>query len=156
MNTKKAFLSEQLKVLVVGNNPIELGRVFESLNDLHGKQVVTEIAFDLKSIIERLAKFKPNFILIDDNVGAIELNNSVKTLIRYRKTRSIPITVLKNSNYHEAISSGVLNYVLKANLTGESLFKALENSMKFRQTQQFLRESYRKRKGQLSRLIRQI
>ncbi len=155
MKTKESYasLSEELNVLVVGNNPIELGRVFDSLNEIPGKRIITEIAFDLKTIIERLARFTPNFILIDDNVGKSELSNSVKALVRYRKTKSIPITILKNSNYHEAISSGVLNYVLKANLSGESLYKALKNSIKFRKTQHYLHHAYRSRKGQLARLI---
>src|SRR5450432_2851114 len=122
MKTKENLtsLSEELNVLVVGNNPIELGKVFDSLNEIHGKRIITEIAFDLKTIIERLSKFTPNFILIDDNIGKSELNNSVQALLRFRKTKSIPITVLKNSNYHEAINPGVLNYVLKDHLTGES------------------------------------
>jgi hypothetical protein len=154
MKTKKyTSLLEELNVLVVGNNPIELGRVFDSLNRVPGKRIITEIAFDLKTVIERLAKFTPHFILIDDNIGQLELRNSVQALLRYRKTKSIPITVLKNSNYHEAINSGVLNYILKENLTGESLYVAFKNSIKFRQTQLYLYKAYRKRKGQLLRLI---
>ena len=156
MKTKesRAPLPEELNVLMVGNNPIDLDRVFESLNRIPGKRIITEIAFDLKTMVERLTRFTPHFILLDDNIGKSELTNSVQALLRFRKTKKIPITVLKNSNYQEAINSGVLNYVLKANLTGESLYKALKNSMKFRQTQRYLYNAYRKRKGQLARLIR--
>ena len=155
MKTKESLvaLPEVLHVLVVGNNPIDLGRVFDSLNRIPEKRIITEIAFDLKTIVVRLDRFTPNFILIDDNIGKSELTNSVRALLRFRKTKRIPITVLKNSNYHEAICAGVLNYVLKANLTGESLYKALKNSIKFRQTQRYLRNAYRRRKGQLGRLI---
>jgi CheY-like chemotaxis protein len=154
MKTKRyGSLLEELNVLVVGNNPTELGRVFDSLNGVPGKRIITEIAFDLETIVDRLTRFKPNFILIDDNIGKSELNNSVQALLRYRKTKRIPITVLKNSNYQEAISSGVMNYILKEHLTGESLYKALKNSMKFRQTQRYLFISYKRRKGQLSRLL---
>src|SRR5882762_11133392 len=106
-------LLEELKVLVVGNNPTDLGRVFDSLNGIPGKLIMTEIAFDLKTIVDRLTTFTPNFILIDDNIGKSELKNSVQALLRSRKTKRIPITVLKNSNYTEAITSGVLNYILK-------------------------------------------
>jgi hypothetical protein len=155
MKTKRiASFLEELNVLVVGNNPTDLGRVFDSLNGIPGKRIMTEIAFDLKTIIDRLTRFTPNFILIDDNIGKSELKNSVQALLSYRKTKSIPITVLKNSNYQEAITSGVLNYILKEHLTGESLYKALTNSMKFRQTQRYLYLAYKKRKGQLARLLR--
>jgi hypothetical protein len=145
---------EELNILVVGNNPIELGHVFNSLDSIPGKKIVTEIAFDLKSVFERLARFTPTFILIDDNIGKMELKLAVQALLKYRKTKSVPITVLKNSNYHEAITSGVMNYVLKKDLTGESLYRAFKNSIKSSSTQQYLYKAYRKRKGQLERMLR--
>lgn len=150
---KSPPLLEKLSVLVVGNNPIELSRIFDNLNKIEGKNVITEIAFDLKSIIERLIKFQPQYILIDDNIGRPALKNMVTALLKGRKTKDIPITVLKNSNYHEAISTGVLNYVLKENLNGDSLYTALNNSLKFKKTQLFLLNAYKARKGQLLRLI---
>src|SRR5258706_16030366 len=148
-----ASLLEELKVLLVGNNPTDLGRVFDSLNGIPGKRIMTEIAFDLKTIVDRLTRFTPNFIVIDDNIGKVELRNSVQALLHHRKTKQIPITVLKNSNYQEAITSGVLNYILKEHLTGESLYRALKNSMKSRQTHPYLYVAYKKRKGKLKRLL---
>lgn len=150
---KSSPLLEKFNVLVVGNNPIELSRVFDNLNKIEGKKVMTEIAFDLKSIVERLIKFQPQYILIDDNIGRPALKSMVSALLKGRKTKDIPITVLKNSNYHEAISTGVLNYVLKANLSGDSLYTELNNSLKFKKTQLYLLNAYKKRKGQLFRLM---
>lgn len=149
----KLPVAEKLKVLVVGNNPIELGRVFDSLHKIRDTRIITEIAFDLKSIVERLIRFSPHYILIDDNIGKMELKNAVKTLLNERKTKNIPITILKSSNYHEAINTGVMNYVLKESLTGESLHTALKNSLKFKKTQLYLLNAYKKRKGQLKRLL---
>ena len=145
---------EKLNVLVVGNNPIELGRVFQSLEAIPGKDIITEIAFDLKSIVERLGKFTPTFILLDDNLGKIELKEIVQALLKFRKTRSVPITVLKNSNYVAIINSGVMNYILKKDITGESLYQAFKSSLKFRKTQRYLLNAYRKRKKQVQRLLR--
>jgi len=142
-----------LRVLVVGNNPIDLSRTFESLSKIHQHKVVTEIAFDLTSIIDRLTRFRPNYILIDDNVGQPELKATVLALASNRKTKHVPITVLKNSNYHEAMNSGVMNYILKETITGDSLYVALKNSLKFKKTQLYLTQAYRKRKGQLLRLV---
>lgn len=144
---------EKLKVLVVGNNPIELGRVFDTLQNIRDTGIITEIAFDLKSILERLIRFSPHFILIDDNIGKLELKSAVNALLNERKTKNIPITILKSSNYHEAINTGVMNYVLKESLTGELLHTALKNSLKFRKTQLYLLTAYNKRKGQLKRLL---
>lgn len=144
---------ENFNVLVVGNNPIELSRVFENLKSIPGKRVVTEIAFDLATILDRLVSFKPNFILIDDNIGKIELKQAVRALGNDKKTKDVPITILKNSNYEEVISVGVMDYILKQNLTGESLYRTLTNSLKFRRTQLYLYRAFRKRKGQLKRAV---
>jgi len=145
---------EELNVLVVGNNPIDLSQTFESLTKIRDQKVIAEIAFDLASILDRLAHFRPNFILIDDNIGRMELQLTVQALLKNRKTKHIPITVLKNSNYHEAMNTGVMNYVLKRNLTGESLYTALKNSLKFKKTQLYLQQAYKKRKGQLLRILK--
>lgn len=143
---------EKVNILVVGNNPIELSRVFDKLDKIAGKKFITEIAFDLKSVLERLIHFHPEYILIDDNIGKPELKQAVNVLLKSRKTKDIPITILKNSNYDEAISTGVLNFILKENLSGDSLYTALRNSSKFKKTQLYLYSAYKRRKGQLLRL----
>ena len=142
-------LREEIRVLAMGNNPTDLGHVFDSLAKIQGKKIITEIAFDLQSLIDRLTRFHPDFVLIDDNIGNEELKNSIEELHKHRKTRDIPITVLKNSNYREAFSLGVLNYVLKAQITGESLYNAFRNSLKFIRTQAYLLRAYRSRKHSL-------
>jgi len=142
-----------LNVLVVGNNPIDLSHTFESLMKIREHKIITEIAFDLTSILDRLAHFRPNFIVIDDNIGRMELQLTVQALLKNRKTKDIPITVLKNSNYQEALNTGVMNYVLKKALTGESLYTALKNSLKFKKTQWYLQQAYAKRKGQVMRIL---
>lgn len=143
---------EDLKVLLVGNNPIELSRVFENIREVPGKRIFTEIAFDIKTIIERLVRFSPNYILIDDNIGKVELKNAVKLLVNDKRTKNTPILVLKNSNYEEVFSVGVMDYMLKQNITGESLYRSISNSLKFRRTQAYLYKALKKRKGQLKKL----
>lgn len=152
MESKVEFAraSEPLNVLLIGNNPIDMSKTIEKINQIKGRKVITEIAFDLRSIVERLMKFNPNFILIDDNIGKTALAQAVATLSRTSKTKDIPITVLKNSNYREALpASGVLDYLLKQNFSAESLYTAIRNSLKFRRTQVYLYRAYRKRKRQL-------
>lgn len=146
---------EPLHILLVGNNPTEMGGVLEKLKKVRGQKIITEIAFDLKSILERLVRFRPNFILIDDNIGRSVLMDTVKTLSSNSRTRDIPITVLKNSNYEESfMSSSILDYLLKQNLSSDDLYNTLKNSLKFKRTQQYLRQAYQKRKQQLLKAIR--
>lgn len=147
---------ENLNVLLVGNNPIELSKVFESFSKEPGRNILTEIAFDIKTIVERLVTFKPNYILIDDNIGKLELKNAVRMLGKDKKTKDIPIAILKNSNYEEVFSVGVMDYILKENINGHSLFTALSNSLKFKRTQLFLHKAIKRRKGQLKRLARKV
>jgi hypothetical protein len=46
-----------------------------------------------------------------------------------------------------------MNYILKKDLTGESLYLALKNSLKFKNTQRYLLDAYKKRTGQLRRFL---
>lgn len=154
METKVQFAksSEPLNVLLIGNNPIDLTRTLEKLNQIHGRRIITEIAFDLRSIVERLMSFSPNFILIDDNIGRSELTQTINTLAKTRKTKDVPVTVLKNSNYHESTPTGIMDYVLKQNFSAESFYSILRNSLKFKRTQLLLYKAWEKRKKELKRL----
>lgn len=151
METKalKNPASASLHVLLIGNNPIELSSVLDKLQAVRGKRIITEIAFDLKSLVARLITFNPNFIFIDDNLGKSEFQATVSTLTTNQKTKNIPITVLKSSNYQEASGGyGILDYLLKNSLSTDSLFNNLKNSLKFRRTQRFLTQIYQQRKNQ--------
>jgi hypothetical protein len=146
---------ETMNVLLVGNNPIEMGRVLEKLKQVRGQRIATEIAFDLKSILERLLRFQPNFILIDDNIGRHELMETVNKLSSNRTTKDVPITVLKNSNYSESFAStSILDYLLKQNLSADDLYKTLKNTLRFRTTQRYLYETYKKGRGQLLKALK--
>jgi CheY-like chemotaxis protein len=148
MESKTELLRQSnLNVLLMGNNPIEMGNMLEKLNQIRGSKIVTEIAFDLKSLTERLLKFRPNYILIDDNIGKSELSQAVNALSQKSRTRNIPIAVLKNSNYHESIeTSTILDYLLKANLSSERLYNTLKNAIRLRRTQIMLQKAFRMKK----------
>lgn len=146
---------KQLNLLVVGNNPLELSSILEKIKRLPGSIINMETAFDVKSIVNRLSRFRPNFILIDDNIGTAELNTTVQTLANNRKTKNVPITVLKNSNYHESNSSqSILDYILKTTLTAEGLYASIRNSIKIRRTQLYLHKAYNKRNRTLLSFVK--
>ncbi len=148
-------LSDPVNILLIGNNPIEMSSMLDTIAKVPGRRIITEIAFDVKSSWVRLIKFQPNFILIDDNIGRMELIQTVDSFMHNSKTCDIPITVLKNSNYEEAVvSADILDYLLKKNLTADSLYNAIKNTLKFRRTKQYLMDAYNKRKGQLLEFVR--
>ena len=141
-----------LHVLLIGNNPMEMGTVLDKLKQVRAQKIITEIAFDLRSILERLMRFNPNFIFIDDNIGRSELQETLKQLSSNRKTKDVPITVLKSSNYHEALgASSVLDYLLKQNLSADALYNTVKNSFRLRRTQAYLHKIYQKRKRESSK-----
>jgi DNA-binding NarL/FixJ family response regulator len=147
--------SDPVNILLIGNNPIEMSSMLDTIAKVPGRRIITEIAFDVKSSWVRLIKFQPNFILIDDNIGRNELIQTVDSFTHNSKTCNIPITVLKNSNYEEAVvSSDIMDYLLKKNLTADSLYNAIKNTLKFRRTRQYLMDAYNKRKGQLLELVK--
>jgi DNA-binding NarL/FixJ family response regulator len=152
-NLQNTKALDPINILLIGNNPIELGSVLEKLKQVRGQRIITEIAFDLRSILQRLMRFNPNFIFIDDNIGKNELMETVKSLSSNKKTKDVPITVLKNSNYHESLaSSSILDYLLKQNLSPEDLYKTVKNSLRFRRTQLYLYQAYKKRKDLLLKI----
>jgi len=146
-NLQNSKALDPINILLIGNNPIEMGSVLDKLKQVRGQRIITEIAFDLRSILERLMRFDPNFIFIDDNIGRSELSETVKSLASNKKTKDIPITVLKNSNYQESLSSStILDYLLKQNLSPENLYKAVKNALRLRRTQLYLYQAYKKRR----------
>lgn len=147
--------ANSINILLIGNNPIEMSTMLETIAKVPGRKIITEIAFDVKSSLERLVKFQPNFILIDDNIGRRELSQTINSFLLNSKTCNVPITVLKNSNYEEAVvSADIMDYLLKKNLTTESLYNAIKNTLKFKRTRQYLLEAYNKRKELLLKLVK--
>jgi CheY-like chemotaxis protein len=151
---KSELSPESVNILLVGNNPIEMSSMLDTIAKVPGRKIMTEIAFDVKSSGQRLLKFQPTYILIDDNIGRSELTQTVDSFVHNQKTRNVPITVLKNSNYEEAVvSADIMDYLLKKNLTAESLYNAIKNTLKFRRTRQYLLDAYNRRKEMLLKLV---
>jgi CheY-like chemotaxis protein len=150
ISINKGIKKKTLQILLVGNNPIELSSLLNQVKDINQYVIQTELAFDVRSLLDRLKKFKPDFILIDDNIGAKELTETTSYLQTDKKTREIPVTVLKNSNYAESVPSDlVIDYLLKKSLTPERLYQNIINTFRIKQAQKFLKLAYLKRKRML-------
>lgn len=140
--------SSHINIYLIGNNPIELGVIYDKLKSIKKYTYKAEIGFDLNNIFKKIAKFNPACILIDDNMEKLSLQRLIKRLGNHNSTRNIPITVLKNSNYQEAIVKNAQEYVLKASLTSESLSRTILSSIKLKKMQAYLSKTYRKSKTQ--------
>ncbi|MCU0382546.1 MAG: response regulator [Cyclobacteriaceae bacterium] len=148
---QKVEVKKSLRVLLVGNNPIELSVLLNQIQDVNEYAITTELAFDLRSLLERLKHFTPDCIFIDDNIGKITLQETTSFLQQNKKTKNIPVTVLKNSNYSEAVKTELtLDYLLKKGLTADRLYHVIVNTFKIKQAQHFLKAAYEKRKHLLT------
>ncbi|MFN8805045.1 MAG: hypothetical protein ACK5YT_04420 [Bacteroidota bacterium] len=141
------------QLLLIGNNPIELSSVVDRLKEIRHQPIVAQFAFDLRSSLQCLSKFAPSYILIDDNIGTDELKETVQEFAHNRKTKDVPITIIKNSNYQATLFDTTLDYVLKSNLSSDRILKTLNRSTTARDAQTFLKRAYQKRKGLLSQLL---
>ncbi|MBS1554978.1 MAG: hypothetical protein JSU09_08620 [Bacteroidetes bacterium] len=141
------------QLLLIGNNPIELSSVVDRLKEIRHQPIVAQFAFDLRSSLQCLSKFAPSYILIDDNIGTDELKETVQEFAHNRKTKDVPITIIKNSNYQATLFDTPLDYVLKSNLSSDRILKTLNRSATARDAQTFLKRAYQKRKGLLSQLL---
>lgn len=141
------------QLLLIGNNPIELSSVVDRLKEIRHQPIVAQFAFDLRSSLQCLSKFAPSYILIDDNIGTDELKETVQEFAHNKKTKDVPITIIKNSNYQATLFDTPLDYVLKSNLSSDRILKTLNRSTTARDAQTFLKRAYQKRKGLLSQLL---
>lgn len=141
-------------ILLIGNNPRELSSVYNLLKKIKKREFITDIAFDLKNIFLRIARFRPNFILIDDALNKRQIKKLLNRLRRNKKTQDIPIAVLKSSNYNETLNEGVSDFILKENMSSDSLYHSILNSIRFHKTYRYLRYAYRKRAWQLTKFFK--
>lgn len=124
---------------------MELSSLYDKLKGIKGGSFKAEIGFDLKKVLRRIMHFNPGCILIDDNLGKSQLKKLMKRLTTNRKTRDIPITILKNSNTGYSVENAQ-DFLLKDAVTADILRSSIINSMKLKRMQVYLTKTYRKSK----------
>lgn len=146
--------SDPVNILLIGNNPSELGGIYNLLKSIKNRTFRTEIQFDLSNIFRRISRFNPACILIDDNLERLKLIKLVRSLNRHVRTRDIPITVIKNSNYSEPPIQEAQDFLLKESLTSEALDKSIFNSIRFKRMQRYLTVNYKQKKSKLNKFFK--
>lgn len=141
--------SDSINIFLIGNNPIELSNIYEKLKAIKHKTYHTEIGFDLSGIYKKIMKFNPKCIVIDDNLENFYLKNLMDRLSTGSKTKNIPITIIKNSNYNGAYLVGAQDFILKEGITPESLSRSILNSIRLKQMEAYLYRSYEKGRSRL-------
>ncbi len=150
-NVNKVISADSIKVLLVGNNPIEMSTLYEGLQTLQGKITNVSTSFTDDDTLKIIASESPNCIIIDDNLGVNSLKILIDKINQLGKD-AISITLLKTRNTQEAIH-GVQEYLLKESITPERIYHSLKNVIKFRKTQKYLKVKYYTGKKRLKRMF---
>jgi len=135
---------DPLAVLVVGNNPSNVGKIYTNLLTARGRKLVAHFAFDLRNILSRIRKTKPTSIIIDDTLGQKQISWLVSKIRKSRSLKGIAITLIKSSNSELPASNGVDELVLHQEITRERLYQAVLNSLKFRKYKEYFSKHKRK------------
>ncbi len=76
----KSVSTQGLKVLLVGNNPIEMSKIYDQLKSLKERIAKIDISFDDRETLAYVNSHKPNCILIDDNYGSSPIKKLMTSL----------------------------------------------------------------------------
>ncbi len=121
---------EHLNVMIIGNNPIEITSIYNSLNEYRGKNYIADVCFSIKDSITRMLKKRPDCILLDDNILLDQLKSFVLKLKESSRLKNIPVVLLKSSNLNFAVGNDVQDFLLKGNLTTDILSNTIEKNVK--------------------------
>ena len=145
--------TQRVNVLLIGNNPVELGYVYDFLKNFKPITFITKTSFSLKDSLSKL-KEKPNAILIDDNFNDGNIDTLIREINENEETREIPVTLLKTSNYKEVNVAGIADYLLKDSLSAEKLTRSIMNAIKFKKTRRYLYYNYKVNKRRFKNFLR--
>ena len=119
----------KIPVLIIGNNPIEITSVFDVLMSIRTKSYFADVCFDVRDSFNRIAKSKPELVLIDDNLMIDDVRKLVRVLRQNSKTKDVKIIVLKSNNLNYAVIDNVDDYIIKDTIDAAMLDKVIEKNL---------------------------
>lgn len=126
--------SKEIKVLMIGNNPREMGCLGIHLRNFAWKRFLVNATFDLTEGWKIAQYYKPDYILIDASFGSKLIKDFVDQLRSTKNTSSAVVALLKENNHSELVISGVQDYLLKDNIESDTfafdILSAIAHKMK--------------------------
>lgn len=134
-----------IKTLLVEDSPTDVRIIRELLKQAGGRQVVLKLAGRLDAALQSLAAEPPDVVILD-----LSLPDS-KGLATFRRLRGqvpgVPIVVLTGLNdvdmAVQTIAEGASDYLLKDDLSGGLLVRALRYGMERKRMEEALRQTQR-------------
>ena len=112
--------SKEIRVLMIGNNPREMGCLSIHLRNFVWKRFAVNATFDLTEGWKIAQYYKPDYILIDASFGSQLIREFLHQLRSNKNTSSAVVALLKENNHSELIIPGVQDYLLKDNIESDT------------------------------------
>ena len=112
--------SKVIKVLMIGNNPRELGCLSIHLRNFQWKKFAVNATFDLKEGWRIAQYFKPDYILVESAFGEDPIRNFIAEIRQHRSTKMATVALLKEDNGTQLMIPEVQDYLLKDNIVSDT------------------------------------
>lgn len=145
--------SKEIKVLMISNNPREMGCLSIHLHNFKWKRFAVNATFDLKEGWRIAQHFKPDYILLEGSLGEEAIRNFIGHIRSRKGTRNATVTLLKENNSAELMIPGVQDYLLKDNIVSDTFAFDVLNAIALRLQEDKKRARQLNRSSQPASLI---
>lgn len=121
-----------IKVLMVSNNPREMGCLSDHLRRFAWKKFNVVATFDLKAAWRLAHSHKPDYILIDVSLGTDHIKAWVQAIRKRRPFDHTAIAVLKDDNSTQLVIRGIQDYLLKDTIDSDTFALTVLNAIRIK------------------------
>lgn len=121
-----------IKVLMVSNNPREMGCLSDHLRRFAWKKFNVVATFDLKQGLRLAYSHKPDYILLDGTLDEQMLRDWIRTLRQGKQFNRCAIALLKEDNHTQLIVPGVQDYLLKDSIVSDTFALKVLNAIRIK------------------------
>jgi hypothetical protein len=143
--------SNEIKTLLIGNNPRELGCLSIHLQNFKWKTFVVRTSFDLNQGWIMAQRFRPDYILVESAFGEMEIKKFLADIRGNKFTKMATVALLKENNATQLMVPGVQDYLLGDNIESDTFALNVLNAMSLK-LQEDQRTYHRKKASESSRL----
>ncbi len=120
-----------IKILMIGNNPREMGCLAEYLRDFTWKKFNVMATFSLEKGLRLTSFHKFDYILLDADLGHEALQSWIEVVTNRRSSDHTTIAVLKNEQTKQ-VFAGVHDYLIKDELNSANTALKVLNGMRIK------------------------
>jgi PleD family two-component response regulator len=130
-----------IKIVLIGNNPGELGVICQYLKTSRRKFEV-EAIFNTHNFIKKIIKYQPECILLDESSNQELVKDILDIISDDYRTSKLPITILRNENSPKIYYSAVQTYLIKEKMSKEGITDVILKSIKSKKNQRYFYTTY--------------